>query len=141
MKDMSTGALSQELMECADLDAYLREHHAAFCGQSLTGQLHSFYKRSKLKKAALARMAGMSEVYLHQVFAGRRNPSRNRLFCLCISMKLTLEETQQLLKLAGYSPLYLRVRRDAILCYGLLHQMTWQEINSRLEEQQEKPLC
>ncbi len=41
----------------------------------------------------------MSEIYLHQIFAGRRNPSRNRLLCLCYGLEATVDETQELLKL------------------------------------------
>ena len=48
----------------------------------------------------------MSEVYLHQVFSGRRRPSRDRLVCICIGLKATLDEAQELLKQAGYAQLY-----------------------------------
>ena len=32
----------------------------------------------------------MSEIYLHQIFAGRRTPSRNRLLCLCYGLGATV---------------------------------------------------
>ena len=32
----------------------------------------------------------MSEVYLHQVFSGRRSPSRDRLLCLCLGLAVSL---------------------------------------------------
>lgn len=84
--------------------------------------------------------AGMSEVYLHQVFAGRRNPSRDRLLCLCIGLSATVEETQKLLQYVGYAQLYPRNRRDAIVLYGLMHGQVLTEINDKLFEENEKTL-
>ena len=63
----------------------------------------------------------MSEVYLHQVFSGRRSPSRDRLLCLCLGLEATLEETQELLRQAGFAQLYPRHKRDAVISYGLVH--------------------
>ena len=89
---------------------------------------HLFEKRA-ITKSALAKQSGMSEIYVHQIFAGRRNPSRSRLICLCFGLGATLDETQELLRLAGLAPLYPRIRRDAIIIYGLvngvgLHELT-----------------
>ena len=82
----------------------------------------------------------MSEVYLHQVFAGRRNPSRDRLLCLCVGLETTLEEAQRLLKQAGYAPLYPRLKRDAIISFGIVHHMELGEINDKLFAENEKTL-
>ena len=93
------------------------------------------------KKAfTLARQAGMSEVYLHQVFSGRRNPSRDRLLCLCIGLEATLEETQCLLKQSAYAQLYPKSKRDAIITYGILHHMELHAINDKLFAENEKTL-
>ena len=82
----------------------------------------------------------MSEVYLHQVFSGRRKPSRDRLLCLCIGLEATLEETQQLLKRATYAQLYPKVKRDAIISHGILHKTSLTEINDKLFSENEKTL-
>ena len=98
-------------------------------------------RRYTLKRLEeLARRAGMSEVYLHQVFSGRRKPSRDRMLCLCIGMGASLEETQQLLKQVGYAPIYLRLKRDAIIGHGLLHHTPLTEINDKLFSENEKTL-
>ena len=90
--------------------------------------------------AELARRAGMSEVYLYQVFSGRRRPSRDRLLCLCIGLESELEEAQLLLKRMGYAPLYPRLKRDAIISHGLLHYTPLGEINNKLFSENEKTL-
>ena len=110
MQGKSTDDLSQELMERADLDSYLKENQGSFVQDDITAQLAAYFERGSQSKAALARRAGMSEVYLHQVFSGRRKPSRDRLICLCVGMGLTLEETQNMLKRSAYAPLYPRLQ-------------------------------
>ena len=82
----------------------------------------------------------MGEVYLHQVFSGRRNPSRDRLLCLCIGLEATLEETQCLLKQSAYAQLYPKSKRDAIITYGILHHMELHAINDKLFAENEKTL-
>ena len=140
MKVKTTDDLSQALMEQPSIDSYLRENRPFFAGQSIGELLSAYYERTDLSKAALARKAGMSEVYLHQVFAGRRNPSRDRLICLCVGLEVSLEEAQQLLKLASYAPLYPRLKRDAIISYGIVHRMALGEINDKLFTENEKTL-
>ena len=140
MEERTTDDLKQELMSEPDIDSYLRENQPFFAGQSIAELLTSYYERTKISKAALARKAGMSEVYLHQVFAGRRNPSRDRLLCLCVGLEVSLDEAQKLLKQAAYAPLYPKNRRDAIITYGILHHMQLQAINDKLFLENEKTL-
>ena len=96
--------------------------------------------RSGISKATLARCSGMSEIYVHQILSGRRSPSRGRLICLCYGLGATLDETQELLKLYGLAQLYPRNRRDAILIYGLTHNVSVQDINDRLFAEDEETL-
>ncbi len=84
--------------------------------------------------------SGMSEIYLHQIFAGRRNPSRNRLLCLCYGLGASIEEAQELLKLCGMAQLYPKLKRDAIIYYGLQHGLGLFEINDKLFDENEETL-
>ena len=140
MKSKTTGDLQEELMSQPSLDAYLERNRASFSDQTVIGLLTELYRRRAISKAALARKAGMSEVYLHQVFSGRRNPSRDRLICLCVGMEASLEETQQLLKQTTYAPLYPKLKRDAIISYGIVHHTPLHEINDQLFAEGEKTL-
>lgn len=140
MEEKSTGDLGQELMSQPDLDAYIRENSELFAVQDFAALLAALYDKKDISKAALARRAGISEVYLHQVFSGRRNPSRDRLVCICVGLGASLEETQTLLKHGGYAQLYPRVKRDAIISHGLIHGTELNEINDKLFAENEKTL-
>ena len=118
MERKSTGQLNQELMQASSLGEYVSENRDAFSEQAVSQLLSELYEKKSISKAALARRAGMSEVYLHQVFSGRRSPSRDRLLCLCLGLEATLEETQELLRQAGFAQLYPRHKRDAVISYG-----------------------
>lgn len=140
MKEKSTGDLSQELMSQPNLDQYITENEAYFADVDVSAFLTELYERCRLTKAELARRAEMSEVYLHQVFSGRRRPSRDRLLCLCVSMEVSLEDTQRLLKQVGYAPIYLKLKRDAIIGHGILHHTPLTEVNDKLFSENEKTL-
>lgn len=141
MWEKPTDDLGEELMSADSIDSYLHDNEDYFFEQSITESLAELYERKAVSKAALARQSGMSEVYLHQVFSGRRNPSRDRLLCLCIGLEATLEETQRLLKLSSYAQLYPRSKRDAIIAYGILHHMELHAINDKLFAENERTLC
>ena len=140
MWEKSTDDLNQELMAQPNLDQYLTENGACWRYTDISAFLAQLHKVCGLSKAELARQSGMSAVYLHQVFSGRRKPSRDRLLCLCIGMGSGLEETQELLKRAGYAQLYPRLKRDAIICHGVLHKKSLGEINDSLFAENEKTL-
>ena len=140
MRQKSTDDLSQELMSQPNLDQYITENEAHFTDADISAFLTKLYERCSLSKAELARRTGMSEVYVHQVFSGRRKPSRDRLLCLCIGMDAGLEAVQQLLKRVGYAPIYPKLKRDAIISHGMIHRTPLSEINEKLFLQNEKTL-
>ena len=136
----NTDDLRQELMESPDLDQFLTDNQEDFDGGRIGEMLNALFQKHRISKAALARLSGMSEVYLHQVFAGRRNPSRSRLLCLCFGLDATVEETQLLLKHCGHAQLYPKNRRDAIILYGLANNMDLFDTNDKLFRENEETL-
>ena len=140
MENKSTTDLNEELMSESDIDTYISQNRDFFAQRDICQLLGQLYDKKAISKAALARKAGMSEVYLHQVFSGRRKPSRDRLICLCLGMGASLEETQQLLRQAAYAQLYPRNKRDAIISHGILHHTELSDINDKLFAENEKTL-
>ena len=136
----NTDGLRNELMDAPNLQAFLSANEANFSSESASMLLNEMLERKGISKASLAKQSGMSEVYLHQVFSGRRNPSRNRLLCLCFGLNATLEETQELLKQCGFAQLYPKDRRDAIILYGILNGMDLFGVNDKLFAENEETL-
>ena len=132
MDKKNTDGLQQELMDSTDLSQFLSRNQEQFVDKSVAELLNHLFEKKNISKAALAKQAGMSEIYLHQIFAGRRTPSRNRLLCLCYGLEASIEETQELLRLCGMAELYPKLKRDAIIYYGLLHKHYLFVINDKL---------
>ena len=135
-----TNDMKESLMSTPDLDRFLTEHRADFTKESAADYLNLLFSRKNVTKAALAKKACMSEVYLHQVFAGKRNPSRNRIICICFGLGASLEETQDFLKHCGHAQLYAKIKRDAIVIYGLVNGLDLTEVNDKLFAENEESL-
>ena len=141
MERKNTDQLQQELMTGNDLSRVLSDNDASFQQHDLQETLQALFERRSISKTMLAKQSGISEVYLHQVFSGRRTPSRNRLLCLCFGLGASVEEAQDLLRHARLAPLYSRDRRDAIVIFGLSHGMALAEINDKLYAEDANTLC
>lgn len=141
MERKNTDQLQQELMTGNDLSRVLSDNDASFQQHDLQETLQALFERRSISKTMLAKQSGISEVYLHQVFSGRRTPSRNRLLCLCFGLEATVDETQELLRHARFAPLYSRDRRDDILIFGLSHNMTLAQVNDKLYDENVDTLC
>jgi len=141
MNEKNTDALQQELMSTNNLDRFLTENDASFRDDPLQEAIQCIFDEKGMSKAQLAKQSGISEVYLHQLFSGRRFPSRSRLLCLCFVLGATVDEAQSLLQQARHAPLYSRDRRDAIIIFALSHHMTLFEVNDKLFTENLDTLC
>ena len=140
MKGKTTGELLEELMEPGSFSSYLSRNREQMLHPNVGRELDKLCRGQKLSKAAVARRGGVSEVYLHQVLAGKRSPSRDRLLCLCIGLPAGVEEIQKLLRQAGFAQLDPRITRDALILYGLSRGQSLPQINGALLVQGEKAL-
>ncbi len=136
-----TDALQQELMASSDLSRFLTENEDNFETMDCGACLMRLAEGMDCSKAELARRAGMSTVYLYQVFSGRRRPSRDRMISLCFGLECSVDTAQELLKKTGFQGLYPKNRRDAIILYCLDKGYTLQETNERLFQEHEESLC
>ena len=140
MQWKNTDDLRQEIAQTENLNQFLKSNQSNFLNDDLPGALARLLVQKNLTKAQVAKQAYISEVYLHQIFSGRRKPSRDRLICICIGMEATLEELQMLLHQCGYSQLYAHSRRDAIIMHGLMHKLPLPEIKDTLFQEETETL-
>lgn len=76
--------------------------------------------------------SNFKETYIKDIFNGRRNPSRDAVIGLCFAFKLNFNESNMLLKSAGYNELYPRDNRDLLLLKGIIDKLNLKEINEIL---------
>lgn len=127
-----TSEIGKALGLCPDFQTFYKENKEYMVSTDLAQLLAELLERKGLKKSQVIKGAEFSEVYGYQIFSGVRVPERKKLLCLAVSMKLNIEETQQLLKCGGYPPLYVKKPFDSVVLYGLCKELSIIEINELL---------
>ena len=132
MIQKDTADIVQELGLSPDFRTFYRENQDYMVTDSLSQLLTRLLEAKGLKKAQVIKNAELSEVYGYQIFSGLRIPERKKLLCLAVGMALNIEQTQQLLKCAGYSQLYVKLPFDSVILYGLCKKLSVLQINELL---------
>lgn len=129
---ITTNTLTYRLTHASDLAQALDENEDVFVQPSVSEYLKELCEKYKITSAQLIRGAHIERTYGYQILNGTRNPSRDKLLQLAFGLGLSLEETQNLLKRSGKSPLYAKVKRDAVCMFGLSHGLSLFEVQELL---------
>lgn len=127
-----TSEIVKELGLSPNFQSFYDENKEYMILAGLTQLLDSLLEDKGLRKSQVIKKAELSEVYGYQIFSGLRVPERKKLLCLTVGMGLNIDEAQQLLKCAGYSPLYVKKPFDSVILYGLCKGLSVVEINELL---------
>lgn len=128
-----TSKMLEQLQSCGEFTRFYRENVDAMLGNTtLSDYLASLLQTQGIRKADAIRRSELSEIYAYQIFSGVRVPERKKLLSLAVGMGLTLEQLQNLLKCAGYAPLYVKNTFDCIVIYGICKKLTVSAINELL---------
>ena len=136
----TTEQLNHEIKEAGNIQDFLVSNQNNILTTSLSEHLRTLLFEKNLQKKDIIHNSLLDRVYVYQIFAGRKFPSRNKLIALAFGMRLSVEETQKLLKISGNRALYARDERDAIILFALHHNMTISDANELLYEHELKLL-
>lgn len=137
---VTTDKLMRSLRQTKDLSSFLQKNSQKQSVPTLSAHLEGLLILKERKKADVIRDSNLAQTYAYQIFDGKRNPTRDKLLQLAIAFPLTLQETDQLLKIAEVNGLYIRNRRDSIIMFGIDNSFTLGRINLLLESEGEAPL-
>ena len=115
----TTDELRNEICEAKDMDKFLSNNSGEFSFDQIGERLCSLSKEKNMKKADVVARSGLNRIYAYQILVGKKKPSRDKLISFCFGLQLTLDETDKLLLFAGYSQLYARNKRDAIIIFAI----------------------
>ena len=127
-----TSKIVEELHLNEDFNTFYNENKEYIAEKPLSELLDELIKEKNLHKSEIIKNSGLSEVYSYQIFSGLRLPDRKKLLALAIGMGLNFDETQTLLKSAGYPPLYIKLPFDSVVIYGFFNKLSIPEINELL---------
>ena len=129
-----TAEIVKELKLCEEFNTFYDENKEYMYDKCLGPMLNDIIKKKGLKKTEIIRASQISEIYAYQILSGVRRPERNKLLCLIISMQISLEDAQRILRCAGYSPLYVKIPFDSVVIYGICNHLGVIEVNQLLFE-------
>lgn len=108
--------------------------------RTLSDYLYDLLDERGMKRADVIRRSGLNPTVVYDIFTGKSKPGRNNAIMLAFGMKCSLRETQRVLRLAGVSELWPKVRRDAIIIWCINEGMTREACDDELWSFKERTL-
>lgn len=132
----NTTKLLSELKNAKSFVGFADKNADVFFDESISDYLQRLCFEKNMELAQVIKRSGIDRTYGYQLFSGRRTPSRDKLIQLGFGFALMLPELQTLLRIAGKSQLYPKIKRDAAIIYGLNNNFTVAQMQELLEEQE-----
>ncbi len=131
---LSNEELFARLEKSHSIQSFVETYKDSFCTLSTTDLLEQLLQQHDLTKQYVIRKANIERKFGYQIFNGIRNPRRNTLVRIALTMKLTLEETQHLLSVSQRGELNIKKRRDAVLIFCILKNVSLEDTEIILDE-------
>ncbi len=132
MKEKSTGELFNELKAEPKVENFISKNKGEF-SKPIHEYLSELLRERNLTRHDVAFTMFLDDSYIHHIFSGAKNASRERLIGIARVFNLNLEQTQYLLRYGGYAILYPRKSWDAVIISAIEHNMTFAEMNDYLK--------
>ena len=116
---ISTDELLALLFKERNLEHFLQRNESAYLTASFGDYLNAWCRKHVEVPEQVIRRANLEKSYGHQLFSGKRNPSRDTVLQLAFAMAADLPQAQEMLRIARCSLLYPRIKRDAAIIYRL----------------------
>ena len=127
-----TAELVNEIKNTTNIEDYLGKNKEYMLTHSLSEHLNMLLSQKGISRADIVRDSLLDRAYVYQIFSGEKTPSRDKLIAIAFGLKLSDDETQQMLKLSGNRDLYAKDKRDAVILFSLHHRKTIHETNELL---------
>lgn len=130
----STQELLKLLNEAPQVSDYIENEAENMVQQtSLCTYLNALLEEKQVNKSEMIKLSGLDRTYTYQILSGaKKNPDRDKVLAICFALKLSFEETQNLLKTAKYPILYARIKKDSIIIFALQHNASLADVNEML---------
>ena len=91
-------------------------------------------KRNNKSFRALSELAALSKTTFYSIMNGEVTPKKKQIIQIAFALDASLEELNELLKLAKLKELYAKNTEDAIVIFGMKNGLDLGEIDRLLEE-------
>ena len=135
-----TEELTNDIKESKSIDLFIESNLQEFDSKLFVKTLQSFLQVMNISKQELIRRSCLNASFVYDIFNSKKTPSRDTVIKLSLALGLTLQESNRLLQLAGYSNLYPRIEREAIIIFCIHNRKGLGYTNDLLDEMQEELL-
>lgn len=122
-----------QIAKARSFSEFWERHKKQIVHQTLSEYLAKLRVEKKLKRSEIVVRTGLDKAYVYQIFAGKKNPSRDKLITIAFGMKLNEDETQRMLQLSGYRELWPKDERDALFLFAIQHGKSLEYVHTELE--------
>lgn len=134
-RERLTEDLLVRLLESETPEAYLAQGETY--DRELSDYLYELLRAHGLNRSGLSRISCINSVFVYRYFEGTCKPRRDNALMLAFALECDLRQTQRLLRLAGVSGLWPKVRRDAIIIWCIERGCTREECDDELHRLKE----
>jgi transcriptional regulator with XRE-family HTH domain len=128
----STDELLNEIKSTKNILDYMEHNQEEMHLNTLAEALEAWVTKKGISIAEVIKKSNLNNSYVYQIFRGKKYPSRDKVIALAFGLALSADETQKLLKQAGYRELYPRDKRDALLLFAINQKMNIIDANEAL---------
>ena len=132
-ESIHTSTLLRRLEKTSDFNSFMNNYVNVMQDKSFSICLSELCQKNNLVPEHIIKTAQIDRTYGHQLFNGTRKPSRDKIIQLAFGFGMTVDETQDLLRIAGKNPLYPKIKRDAAILFCLSKGMDVIETQDMLE--------
>ncbi|PKM96240.1 MAG: transcriptional regulator [Firmicutes bacterium HGW-Firmicutes-1] len=140
MKNERTEELINEIKDISNVYSYISKYNTDFPNLTFSNFVDLVIQKKRLKKSQVVKNAGLHRTYGYQIISGKKKPSRDKALTIAYGLELSLEETQKLLNIAEFNPLYPKNKRDSIIIFTLCNHYNLEKTNLLLYDNKEEPI-
>lgn len=132
--------MEDELKKAFNIKTFLTKYQKHMISQTLSQHLTQLLIEKEKYISDVIHDSFLNKAYVYQIFDGKKTPSRDKLISIAFGLHLSVDETQQLLKISGNRQLYVKDGRDAIILHSIYNRKKVVVTNSLLLDCGFKPL-
>lgn len=133
-KQARTSALFRCLFKTSNIKEFIEKNEDEMKMLSFSEYISALSEKKGEVPERIIKRANIERSFGHQLFKGTRKPSRDTVLQLAFGFEADTDTSQELLKHAGMSALYPRLKRDAAILYCLHNRYTIIEAQNILNE-------
>lgn len=133
-KTLTTEELLKTIFKLDDIKKALDFQEEKYIFPEFNDYISKLSNKKNESHEKIISRANLERSFGHKLFAGSRKPSRDTVIQLAFGFEADVELAQEMLKVAGKSPLYPRIKRDVVIIYCLYNHVSLEKTQMYLSE-------